>query len=35
MIGLITNIRHNGKIVDTNFKCFIVEDFSRKEEKEL
>ena len=35
MIGLITNIRHNGKIVDSNFKCFIVEDFSRKEEKRI
>ena len=35
MIGLITNIRKDGKLVDTNFKCFIVEDFSRKEEKKI
>ena len=35
MIGLITNIRKEGKIIDTNFKCFIVEDFSRKEEKRI
>ena len=35
MIGLITNVRVEGKIIDTNFKCFIVEDFSRKEEKRI
>ena len=35
MIGLITNIRQNGRIVESNFKCFIVEDFSRKEEKRI
>ena len=32
MIGLITNIRV-GEKVESNFRCFIVEDFSRKEEK--
>ena len=36
MIGLITNIRDDkGEITDTNFKCFIVEDFTRKEEKRV
>ena len=35
MIGLITNIRKNNIIVESNFKCFIVEDFSRKEEKRI
>lgn len=34
MIGLITNIRV-GEKVESNFKCFIVEDFSRKEEKRI
>mgnify|MGYP001208213372 CR=1 FL=1 len=36
MIGLITNIRDDEEnIIDTNFKCFIVEDFTRKEEKKV
>ena len=36
MIGLITNVRDDaGTIIDTNFKCFIVEDFTRKEEKRV
>ena len=35
MIGLITNIIEDGKIVNSSFKCFILEDFSRKEEKRI
>ena len=36
MIGLITNIRdEQGEIEYSDFKCFIVEDFTRKEEKRV
>lgn len=36
MIGLITNIRDSdGIIIQSNFNCFIVEDFTRKEEKRV
>jgi hypothetical protein len=36
MIGLITNIRDDeGNIQFSEFNCFIVEDFTRKEEKRI
>jgi hypothetical protein len=36
MIGLITNIRNvDGEIICSEFNCFILEDFTRKEEKRI